>query len=264
MRHDSLGLFSELSQESADAQFLSDDDRLSADAALIQMNEPLQHLVLLHEGQVQVETRSGETIIQEAPCILGEISFITGGLASATVRPQGPVKISRISFETLEERWNDPAEFRRIYSALTRLCIQRLSGAYHDRYIALVAHDSRKSELVELVQSHRDFFSGQSIISTLNTGLAITEKTGLQISRKVRTGLLGGDQQIGALVSEGVISAVIFLRDPLWAQPHSADVNALIRICEIENIPLGTNPASAEAIIRQLTEDVNSCSTSPR
>ena len=106
MRHDSLGLFSELSQESADAQFLSDDDRLSADAALIQMNEPLQHLVLLHEGQVQVETRSGETIIQEAPCILGEISFITGGLASATVRPQGPVKISRISFETLEERWN--------------------------------------------------------------------------------------------------------------------------------------------------------------
>ena len=71
----------------------------------------------------------------------------------------------------------------------------------------------------------------------------------------MRTGVLGGDQQIGALISEGLISAVIFLRDPLWAQPHSADVNALIRICELDNIPLATNLASAEAIIRQLENE---------
>lgn len=246
MSHSPQDLFSELSQGSTGTEVITDAD-------LIQVNEPLQHLVLLHEGKVQIETRSGEMIVQEAPCILGEISFVTGGFASATIRPHGPVHISRISFKTLEERWNDPKEFRRIYSELTRLCIQRISGAYHDRYIALVAHDSRKSDLVELVHSHKDFFSGQSLISTQNTGLTITEKTGLQIARRVRTGLLGGDQQIGALVSEGLISAVIFLRDPLWAQPHSADVNALIRICELENIPLGTNQASAEAIIRLMT-----------
>ncbi len=224
------------------------------DQVLIRLGEENDHLLLLHEGQLRVDTRAGESIIQNAPNILGEISYVTGGVASAHVRSASEVRISRIPFKAIDDQLDDLPTFRHIYSDLTRLCIRRISGAYHERYIALVAHDSRKSDLIDLVAANKEFFSSAQLVSTQNTSGEITENTGLQVARSVRSGLLGGDQQIGALVSEGLISAVIFLRDPLWAQPHSADVHALIRICELENIPLATNIASAEAIIRQLKE----------
>ncbi|MGB1071267.1 MAG: methylglyoxal synthase [Planctomycetota bacterium] len=228
----------------------SGEETVPAHVPLIDMNQENEQLILLHEGSIRVGTRSGESIIQEAPNILGEISFVAGGLATANVETASEAVISRISFKQLNTLKSDGPAFHRIYSSLTRLCIQRLSGAYHHRYIALVAHDSRKEDLIQLVNSHREFFEQHNLVSTENTGLKITEETGLKVARRVRTGVLGGDQQIGALVSEGLISAVVFLRDPLWAQPHSADVNALIRICELENVPLATNLASAEAILR--------------
>ena len=227
-------------------------ETLQAHQPLSQMNQENDHLILLHEGSIRVGTRSGESIVQEAPNILGEISFVAGGLATASVETASHSVVSRIPFEHLDLLKEDGSTFHRIFSGLTRLCIQRLSGAYHQQYFALVAHDSRKADLITLVDSHREFFEKHPLVTTENTGLEISEKTGLKVARRVRTGVLGGDQQIGALISEGLISAVIFLRDPLWAQPHSADVNALIRICELDNVPLATNLASAEAIIRQL------------
>ncbi len=227
-------------------------ETVPANHSLIQMNQKNDHLILLHEGWIRVGTRSGESIVQEAPNILGEISFVAGGLATASVETASETVISRIPFNRLDPLKADGPAFHRVFADLSRLCIQRLSGAYHHRYFALVAHDSRKADLIALVNSHKEFFGQHSLVTTENTGLEIGEKTGLKVARRVRTGVLGGDQQIGALISEGLISAVIFLRDPLWAQPHSADVNALIRICELDNVPLATNLASAEAIIRQL------------
>jgi len=96
------------------------------------------------------------------------------------------------------------------------------------------------------------FFEARAIVSTLNTSAAITKGTGVQVVRKVRSGPLGGDQQSGALVTEGSIDAVIFLRDPIWASAHDADVHALVRVCDLENIPLATDLASSEALIRYL------------
>ena len=231
------------------------EETVSANQPLIQMNQKNEHLILLHEGWIRVGTRSGESIVQEAPSILGEISFVAGGLATASVETASEAVISRIPFEQLNALKEDGPTFHQVFSELTRLCIQRLSGAYHQQYFALVAHDSRKADLITLVNSHKEFFGERSLVTTENTGLELARKTGLKVARRVRTGVLGGDQQIGALISEGLISAVIFLRDPLWAQPHSADVNALIRICELDNVPLATNLASAEAIIRQLENE---------
>ncbi|MGA1193203.1 MAG: methylglyoxal synthase, partial [Kiritimatiellia bacterium] len=72
------------------------------------------------------------------------------------------------------------------------------------------------------------------------------------VARGVLSGRVGGDQEIGALVSRGFVEAVFFYRDPLWAQPHQADVSALIRICEVANVPLATNNATAELLVRSL------------
>jgi methylglyoxal synthase len=138
---------------------------------------------------------------------------------------------------------------RMFYRSLSRMAVARLSGAYHARYTALVAHDGKKDELIDLVRAHRDHFASRSLIATANTARRLSDELGLEIVRRVRSGPLGGDQEIGALVSRGLVDAVFFFRDPLWAQPHGADVHALVRVCELMNVPLATNRATAEIML---------------
>ncbi|OAB44306.1 methylglyoxal synthase [Paenibacillus glacialis] len=117
--------------------------------------------------------------------------------------------------------------------------------------IAFIAHDRKKEEMVNFVIAYEPVFEGHEMFSTGTTGLRIMENTSLKIHRFM-SGPLGGDQQIGAMVAENEMDLIIFLRDPLMAQPHEPDINALLRLCDVQGIPLATNIATAEILVKAL------------
>jgi methylglyoxal synthase len=118
--------------------------------------------------------------------------------------------------------------------------------------VALIAHDKKKDALAGFVAQNREVFARYGLVATGTTGRVISERTGLQVERLL-SGPLGGDQQIGALAAQNQVAAVFFFRDPLTAQPHEPDVSALLRICDVHDVPLATNRASAEALLAWLT-----------
>jgi methylglyoxal synthase len=117
--------------------------------------------------------------------------------------------------------------------------------------IALIAHDNRKLAMIKLVQEHKAAFAGHDLYGTGTTGRLITEHTGLTVHCFL-SGPLGGDQQIGSRVAGGEIDMVIFLRDPLTAMPHEPDVSALLRLCDVRDIPVATNLGSARMFVDDL------------
>lgn len=117
--------------------------------------------------------------------------------------------------------------------------------------IALIAHDKKKNEIIELAKKYKDVLAGHELYATGTTGTLIMGETGLAIHR-MKSGPLGGDQQIGAMLADGNIDFVIFLRDPLTAQPHEPDVSALLRLCDVQRIPLATNTCSATIMLDAL------------
>jgi methylglyoxal synthase len=121
------------------------------------------------------------------------------------------------------------------------------------KVLALVAHDAKKNDMVQLVKAHAKELNEIDLFATRSTGLLIQEKAGLTVTL-LQSGPLGGDQQIGAMIACDKVDGVIFLRDPLTAHPHEPDVSALVRLCDVHNVPLATNLASAEAILYLLAE----------
>ncbi|WP_435097813.1 methylglyoxal synthase [Halarchaeum sp. P4] len=121
--------------------------------------------------------------------------------------------------------------------------------------IALIAHDEKKPDLIEFAQNHEERLQQFDLIGTGTTGTRIMEETDLEVERKA-SGPLGGDMMIGAEVAEGTCEAIIFIRDVLTAQPHEPDISALLRICDVHDIPLATNIASAEHVIDGLAEEI--------
>ena len=119
--------------------------------------------------------------------------------------------------------------------------------------IALIAHDRKKDDLVDFVKNHRNFFEKYDLVSTGTTGGRINHATDLEIHRYL-SGPLGGDQQIGSDIAMGKIKAVFFFRDPLQAQPHEPDIQALVRLCDVHQIPVATNVGTAELIIKAMKD----------
>lgn len=116
--------------------------------------------------------------------------------------------------------------------------------------IALIAHDSKKNEIVEWSLKNKSILEKFELCGTGTTAKRISEATGLNVKGYL-SGPLGGDQQIGALVAEGKIDFVLFLCDPLTAQPHDPDVKALLRIANVYNVAIATNVATADLIIKK-------------
>jgi methylglyoxal synthase len=119
--------------------------------------------------------------------------------------------------------------------------------------LALIAHDARKEDMVQLVKAHKDELARIDLVATRSTGQLVMGRTRLPVTL-MQSGPLGGDQQIGAMVANEEIDAVIFLRDPLRAHPHEPDVSALLRVCDAHGVPLATNIATAEAVLHLLFE----------
>ena len=119
--------------------------------------------------------------------------------------------------------------------------------------VALIAHDKKKEEIINFAKKHKDILKNHELVATGTTGLKINEATGLKVHRYL-SGPYGGDQLIGGSLAEGDIDLVIFLRDPLTAQPHEPDVSALIRICDVHKVPVATNIGTAENLINELAK----------
>ena len=119
--------------------------------------------------------------------------------------------------------------------------------------IALIAHDGKKDEIVRWAISNRERLKNYELCGTGNTSRRVAEATGLSV-KSYLSGPLGGDQQIGAHVAEGKIDGIVFLCDPLTAQPHDPDVRALLRIAVVYDVPIATNISTADCIINYLKE----------
>jgi methylglyoxal synthase len=116
--------------------------------------------------------------------------------------------------------------------------------------IALIAHDGKKADMIAFVKDHIEFFKDFNLVATSTTGKLVSQN-GLKVKRML-SGPFGGDAQITALVATGKCHAVIFMRDPLGMHPHEPDIYSLLRICDVHNVPLATNPKSAELIVKGL------------
>ncbi|WP_224332372.1 methylglyoxal synthase [Haloprofundus halobius] len=120
--------------------------------------------------------------------------------------------------------------------------------------LALIAHDEKKPALIEFAKDRHDDLAAFDLIATGTTGQRLIDETNLDIER-MQSGPLGGDMQIGARIAEESCDGVIFLRDPLTAQPHEPDISALLRICDVHETPLATNLASADAVLDELVRE---------
>jgi len=121
--------------------------------------------------------------------------------------------------------------------------------------LALIAHDGKKPEMVSFVLGNKAFLCKCTLFATGTTGKHIEEE-GIKVT-KLMSGPLGGDAQIGAMIAKGELDLVVFFRDPLDKHPHEPDVQMLMRLCDVHNVPLSTNPKSAKLIINGMN-NINS------
>lgn len=115
--------------------------------------------------------------------------------------------------------------------------------------IALIAHDEKKDDLVAFCMAHGDFLAGCELVATGTTGGLIAAAMPELDIRRMKSGPLGGDQQIGALIAEGRIDTLVFFVDPLTPMPHDVDVKALMRLASVYDIPMALNKSTAEIVL---------------
>jgi len=113
--------------------------------------------------------------------------------------------------------------------------------------LALIAHDAKKDDLLRLLQAHRRMLSEFRLVATRTTGRSLAASMDLDIEL-VSSGPMGA-LQIGARIAEGDVDALVFLRDPLTAHPHEPDIQALLKVCDVHQVPVATNLASAEILL---------------
>lgn len=114
--------------------------------------------------------------------------------------------------------------------------------------IALIAHDTKKDALAAFAVQHHDALARFDLIATGTTGAVLMQATGLTVTRML-SGPLGGDAQIAAKVAQGEVLAVLFIVDPLYAHPHEPDIQGLLRVCNVYNVPVATNLATADMVL---------------
>ena len=146
-------------------------------------------------------------------------------------------------------------KYQKFFNEISKVYKEQIAGesfVNKQEYLALIAHNNMKSSLMEFCSTQSNKLEQFPLITTGTTGSLLFKKTGLMLSRKVTSGPLGGDQALGTMISTKNICGVLFFRDPLSAHPHHADIEALRRLYNVDQIPLATNPQSGEAILDYL------------
>lgn len=123
------------------------------------------------------------------------------------------------------------------------------------RQLALIAHDNKKVDFVAWATFNRETLAQFDLVATRHTARLVRDKVGLEIE-ELLSGTEGGDAQIAALVATGAVDVVFFFVDPLWAQPHDPDIRALLRVCNVHNVPVATNLGTADLIISALSPEM--------
>ncbi len=227
--------------------------RIVGRETLIHLREDAPSIWLLLEGCAEVRLVSGEVLRVAAPSVFGEISLLSSNPAIANVDALPESLVLAISRDRLATwRREAPQSFIELITMLAGVGLARSAGAFHDNYVGLIAHDNQKPALLALCDRFKAVLKGFPIVSTWNTGCLLTQRLGLPIARHVRTGLKGGDQQIGALVASGQVRGIVFLRDPMTSHSHQADVDALVRICEVFDVPIATSRTMAVLLLEGL------------
>jgi len=224
-------------------------------ARLMGLDGSADFLAVVLSGELSLVTLSNAAIRLGPGEVVGELALLTGRGRTAEVFGEVSGELALLDYERFGQLQQDePALALVLLKSLARLGTCRLLDDFgsSEGYVALVAHDGRKEELLRLVSEHGEFFAGRDIVSTEATAERIEESTSLRVRRKVAAGPLGGDQEVGAMISRGLVSAVFFFRNPLASWAPQADVDALMRVCDVHEVPLATNRASAEALVALL------------
>ena len=208
------------------------------------------------KGKVAVLDNYGAALGRiEKGDIFGELSFVLGSSRTADLVGVGNGSFLRVDFERVSEIYSSDPELRsQLFQLLALKIARRFTMHKHDKrqYIALVAHNQKKDLLAEFVSLHREILSQFDLIATATTARFLLENADMSVSRSVSSGPLGGDMAIGSLITTGNIKGIIFFKDPLVAHPHQPDIEALSRMCDVYDVPLATNMASAELLLKGL------------
>ena len=206
---------------------------------------------LSHDGTEIDKLHPGQTF--------GEGAFSEDGTSFEQATATLETVVARLEMKNfdnfLQQNCKAAQKLKQYFNNLHRKRLHEVEGiSFTDerRFLALVAHNEMKPSLMEFAKNHQDKLRRFHLIATGTTGIKLYQETGLMLSKKVASGPLGGDQAIGKMISESSILGMIFFRDPLSAHPHHADIEALGRLCDVYQIPFGTNPHSGEAILDYL------------
>ena len=227
----------------------------SPDSVLIEIGATSSPLFLVEKGSLEIISKEGSRLMLDAPTIVGEQSLLTGKKTNSKVVVKKEVYARAIEAKQFWEIIKSSILGPSLIQALVKLNSERLKGKFHPKpYIALIAHDGRKDDLVSTSKEFLPYLKEQPLLSTQHTGEKMEKELALSISRVVHSGPKGGDQEVGTLVVEGLVNAVFFFPDPLTSQPHFMDVGALQRVCDVCHVPIATNKGSAFHLFNSLSK----------
>tara|TARA_B110000438_G_scaffold226440_1_gene220646 strand:+ start:625 stop:1530 length:906 start_codon:yes stop_codon:yes gene_type:complete len=228
---------------------------------ILAKGEPASSLMFLISGSVNIHLNDHLIAKLTQGAVFGEGMFSNQGkrIADAvTVEPTDVLLFDLTTYESLLRQNSKVAlKCKLIFEKLYKQ--NSLANEYFftkdpAKYLALVAHNEMKKSLVSFVQSHVKKINMFPLVATGTTGELLYKEAKIVLTKKVKSGPLGGDQAIGQMISTDNVCGVIFFRDPLSSHPHHADIEALGRLCDVYQIPLATNPATALAVLNYLTD----------
>ncbi len=234
-------------------------ERFRKNHTIVSQGEPAGSIIFIVSGAVRVVANEYQLERLETGDMFGESMFSEEGIRVADVISCEDTVIGVFTIEQYETLLRQSPrialKYKQFFETVYHQHMSANDKYFHiDRkqYLALIAHDSMKPSLIAFVEEHQALVDQFPLVATGTTGQLLHAETGVVLSRKVKSGPLGGDQAIGNMISTDTILAVIFFRDPLSAHPHHADIEALGRLCDVYQIPFATNPTTAVAVLHDL------------
>ena len=228
---------------------------------ILSKGEPASSLMFIISGSVNIHLNDHLIAKLTQGEVFGEGMFSNQGKRIADAVSVEPTEVLLFNLSTYEILLRqNPAVALKCKLVFEKLYKQNsLANEYFFtkdtvKYLALVAHNEMKKSLVSFVQSHVKKINMFPLVATGTTGELLYKEAKIVLTKKVKSGPLGGDQAIGQMISTNNVCGVIFFRDPLSSHPHHADIEALGRLCDVYQIPLATNPATGLAVLNYLTD----------